>query len=181
MVKVRKVQSVVIPVVNYSISLEADTRVVRQRSASQGVNPDKSDTPPPPPNSEDSAEIVQSSLESALAKKEEVIDLVAKVNDDTDKELMMMDLSAQNLATDELSKDSEGFAKCRTHKNKDGLVVLDTPTHEDQVIVVEDDLGPSPDIYLESPDEERVANREVTAARVGPSAPATLVAGCPNC
>ena len=106
---------------------------------------------------------MEASLESALHKKEGMIDLVTKVNDDTD--MSMMDLSMENLGTDELSKDSEGFAKCRTHQNKDGMVVPDTPNHENEVIVVEDDLGSDPGISLGAPDGESEAIQEVPAAK----------------
>ena len=112
--------------------------------------------------------MMQVSLKSALHKRKKVIDLVAQVNDDDDKELMIMDLSGENLGTDELSRDSEGFARCQTHKNEDGIEVPDTPSRGSQVIVVDEDLGPNPGISLSAPDEE--------TARVGLSAPATLVA-----
>ena len=46
--------------------------------------------------------------------------------DDDDKEIMTLDLSGENLVLDELSRDSEGFMRCRAHKNQDGLEVPDT-------------------------------------------------------
>ena len=85
----------------------------------------------------------------------------------------MMDLS-MDLGTNELSKDSEGFVKCRTHQNKDGVMVPDTPTREKEVIVGEDDLGSEPAISLEALDEESETIQEVSVAKVGPSAPVTL-------
>ena len=75
-----------------------------------------------------------------------------------------------------MSKGSEGFTKCQTHQNKDGIVVPDTPYRKDEVIMVDYDLGPLPGIYLGAPDEESEAIREVPAAKIGLSAPATLVA-----
>ena len=94
-----------------------------------------------------------SSLKSALHEKVKVIDLVAQVIDDEDKEIMTMDLSGENLIPDELSRDSEGFMKCRMHKNQDGLEVSDTPTRDDQ-IMIEDDIGPEPVITLDAPEEQ---------------------------
>ena len=156
-----------------SVSRETDTLIVKRKPAALGVNPNKESIPPPPPNSDDSTEVMEASLKSALHEKAEVIDLVAQVNDDDDKELMTMDLSGENLATDELSRDSEG---CRTHKNEDGIEVPDTPSRGSHVIVVEDDLDPDPGITLGTPDEESVADRELSAARIGPSSPVTLAA-----
>ena len=139
----------------YAVNVTEEKRVVIRRSASQGVNPDES-------------------LERALHKKEEVIDLVGKVNDDTD--MSMMDLSMEIPGTDEVSRDSEGFAKCRTHRNKDGVMVPDTPTREKEVITVEDDLGPDPGISIEAPDEETKPIPEVSVAKVDPSVSVTLAA-----
>ena len=98
---------------------------MKRKSALLGVNPNKASIPPPPPNSDDSAEMMEASLTSALHEEKKVIDLVAQINDDDDKELTTMDLSAENLAIDELSRDSEGFAK-----NEDGIEVPDTPNRD---------------------------------------------------
>ena len=92
-----------------------------------------------------------------------------QVNDDHDQTLM--DLSME--MGDELSKDSEGFSKYRTHQNKAGITVPDTPAHDGVVIVVEDDLGSEPEVSLE---EEEVIVMSKVLAMVGPSEPVTLVA-----
>ena len=144
---------------------------MRVRSAALSVNPDKDDTPPPPPNSVDSTEMMDASLEIALHKKEEVIDLVSKVNDDND--MSVMDISMEIGGTDELSKDSEEFSKCWTHQNKDGVTVPDTPARDVTVIVVEDDLESDPGVSLE--DETKI-NTDKVATKVGRSEPVTLAA-----
>ena len=54
-------------------------------------------------------EVMEASLKSAFHNKATVIDLVSQVNDDSNKEIMIMDLSGVNLIVpDELSRDSEG-------------------------------------------------------------------------
>ena len=53
--------------------------------------------------------MMEASLKSAFHNKATVIDLVSQVNDDSNKEIMIMDLSGVNLIVpDELSRDSEG-------------------------------------------------------------------------
>ena len=76
---------------------------------------------------------------------------------------------------DELSKDSEGFTKCRTHQNKDGITVPDTPVR-DSIIVVEDDLGSDPSVSLEAPEEESETSLDKVVTKVGLSVPVTLAA-----
>ena len=157
------------PVLNLPDSEPATLKKARRKAevkaCTMSVNPDKDDTPPPPPNSVDSAELMEVNLEDTLQKN----DLVSKVNDDND--MSMMDISMEIGGTDELSKDSEGFAKCRTHRNKDGLTVPDTPARDETVIVVEDDLGSEPGISLE---EEIGFSAVKVVAKVGQSEPMTL-------
>ena len=56
----------------------------------------------------------------------------------------------------------------------------DTPTRDTQIVEVDDDLGPEPGITLDAPEEEREVNLEVSATRIGPSAPVTLAALASN-
>ena len=160
---------------------ETDTRVVKRKPAALGVNPNKEVVPSPPPNSQDSTEVMEASLKSTFHNKATVIDLVSQVNDDSNKKIMIMDLSGVNLIVpDEWSRDIEGFMKCRTHKNQDGVEVPDTPTRDTQIVEVDDDLGLEPGITLDGPEEERKVNMEVSATGIGPSDPVTLAALASN-
>ena len=88
---------------------------------------------------------------------------MSKVNGD-DNDMSVIDISMEIEGTDELSKDSEGFSKCRTHQNKDGITVPDTPARDVAVIVVEDDLGSSPGVSLEDEiaiDTDKVATNAI--------------------